>query len=357
MTLADLIASARAEDAIQSVLDDERIAQLRHWLSPQGDLRMIIAHAESLIPAIDGSERHQLQRIVSRWNRMIDSGRALPPATDELTALVSDVESWDVRLGAERDAIPTSVEMFPQGVADLIISVARDWQMMTAAIPRGPVDAVIPIGGLLRANVSRPAYAAHLLATGDVTAQMVIGLASERSTSAAEKQQARELSVPPATEQAALEFGMERAFGFNSRDWSRTHAPGMKQGPTKHGVALFAGSAPPSALSGQRATTGEAVTWLLTTSVMSAQASVLQITATHCWLAGHVAMLTRLPHGSGVQTVGLPPGFDAIVQRSPEEMGSQRYLQEMKSFVDALPAMRAWASSAGHRECPAFVSV
>ncbi len=357
MTLPELIASAQAEAAIQNVLDDERISQLRYSLSPQGDLPLVIAHAQSLLPTIDAAERPQLQRIVARWRCMLNPGNARPSTTDELTALVLDVESWDVRLGAERDAIPTSVDIFPPDIAELIMSVARDWQMMSTALARGHVDAVIPIGGLLRANLLRPAYAAHLLASGDVTAQMVIGLASERATSAAEKQHAKELSAPAATEEAAVEFGMERAFGFESRDWLRTQAPGLKKGPSRKGVALFAGSAPPSGVSGQRATTGEAVAWLLTTSVMPTQASVLQITATHCWLAGHVAMLTRLPHGSTVQTVGLPRGFDGTSQRPPDEMGSQRHLQEMKSFVDALPGMRAWASSAGHREGPAFVWV
>ena len=218
------------------------------------------------------------------------------------------------------------------------MSIAHDWTMTSAPTPQGQFTVVMPIGGLLRANLARPAYAADLLARGRITAEMVVALASERQTSPDERARARALGAPEDSEQAALAYGMERAFGFGPGEWSPTGAPGLVQAADHAGVAVFMGAAPANHL-GRRATTGEAFAWLLATALLPDDSGVLQITATHCRLANHVALLTTAPITMRVQTVGRP-----VMTGGP--VRSQHYLQEIKAFVDCLPRLRAWSTRA-----------
>lgn len=338
MSLPGLESAQDAEPTIAAVVHDAKIRQLRKAFSRDGGLTEIIEHAEKVLANLESDvEQSQLQRIIERWTRLLAAGRVHGERVDRVAALVSDASSWDLRIGAERDAMPTSVELFPTDTADLIMSIAHDWKMTSAPTPHGPFTVVMPIGGLLRANLARPAYAADLLARGLITAEMVVALASERRTSPEERERARALDAPEGSEQAALAFGMERAFGFGPGDWSPTEAPGVMQAPDHDGVGLFMGAAPANQVLGRRATTGEAFAWLLATALLPDNSSILQITATHCRLANHVALLTTAPTTMRVQTVGRP-----VMTGGP--VRSQHYLQEMKAFVDYLPGLRTWAT-------------
>ena len=338
MTLPELNSADDAEAVIAAVLDDERMHRLREAFSPAGGLAGIVSHAEALLAGFEATaERDQVQRIIARWRNLLDCWDAPGIEADVLDALVAHATAWDLRIGAERDAMPTSVELFPRDTADLIMSIAQDWGMTAAQPPQGEFTVVMPIGGLLRANLSRPQYAADLLARGEITAEMVVALASQRATSRAEQARARALDAPGHSEEAALAFGMERAFGLDPGDWSPTNSAGLVRGPDHDGASVFMGTAPASSSHGRRATTGEAFAWLLTTSLLPDDSSVLQITATHCWLANHVALLTTAPRSMRVRTVG-----SRMTTEGPAR--SQIYLQEMKALVDCLPGLRTWAA-------------
>jgi 8-oxo-dGTP pyrophosphatase MutT (NUDIX family) len=321
-----------AEDArllIATILADERIDALRAIFSSEvgrlGDhLAGVRARADSA----------QLSALAAAWDR-----EAVVPAPTRTTeALRADAARWDFRLGRERDSIPTDPDLLPPDVAALVLEVADDWGLTERPDPPSDhYDAVVPIGGLVRANVGRPATVAAWLRAGLSTAA-VLGIGGVRATSAAERETAERLGLPGDSEQSALRRGLELAFDLDPHGWT-TRRPGLDLTMSPTGLPILLGVAPLNA-DGSRVNTGQAMTWALDQVDLLSDGRVLQVTTSIYWIANQIDTRIALPRQVTLHTRGYDTG---LVPGATPTFQPQHYLQEIKAAVDALPRLQAWA--------------
>ncbi len=285
----------------------------------------------------DPSEVAQAGRVLAQWTLPLpDAGSPPSSGVRERIAWVSKFAArrWDFRIGKERDFIPTSGELLHADLAEKVYQVARKWDMLTPAPAQGRYDHVIVLGGLLRANFNRPRAAAELLSSGSATSPSVVGLGAPRPMSDAEVGLAETIGCDATTEQAALERGLEAAFGFSGSAWGPTDRPNLRQAHLGDGLIIRSAGAPMNP-DGTRANTGGAFGWFMEDSgLVRPGQSILSITTPIYWIAGHISLMTRIPAGSTLTTVGADPA--RALPGLEQTFRSQHYLQEIKTAIDVL---------------------
>lgn len=279
----------------------------------------------------------QSGRVLARWTR-IDDDLGPVPRSDvrEQLAWLSRFAAhrWDFRVSKERDFIPTGDELLNPDLADMTYQLARQWDMLTPAPAQGHFDHVIVLGGLLRANYNRPKAAAELVSSGSATTGSVVGLGAPRPMSDAELELAGTFACDATTEQAALERGLEAAFGFDGEAWESTERPNLRQAHLGGGLTIRSAGAPMNP-DGTRATTGGAFGWFMDDSgLVRPGQSILSITTPIYWIAGHISLMTRIPSGATLVTVGADPA--RALPGLEQTFRSQHYLQEIKTAIDVL---------------------
>jgi hypothetical protein len=324
-----------AVEASDVMLRDERLTALLEWFRPSGRLVDVVAHVRQRTDSLERDDSEHVSRILEQWAALEDVDVEQP-----LEAARAAARAWDFRIGRERDAIPRDDDLLPAEVRDLTLELARDWGMASAAIPRGRYDAVIPIGGLVRANIGRPLSVARWASDGLDPVQ-VIGLASARTTSPREREQAQAHGVPAETEQASLRFGLEQAFDLDPESWVE-RVPGVlytsDASDCPFPVSLVV--APEEA--GRRANTAEGLRRVLRSPGLEVGNTVLQVTTSIYWIANQISARTTLDPSVRVETAGYDmqiPGWD------PLGFTAQHYLQEVKAALDALPVLLQWADT------------
>ena len=336
MPLPLIADAADARQAVVEVLAEPRLRSLIDAFRPGPALDAVATYVRGVRADLPAHEAEHVDRVLKSWSQL-----EVPPAQDPLADAVSGARAWDVRCGRERDSIPRSVDLYPPHIGALVFSLAEDWGMTRPPEVRGSFDAVVPIGGLVRANLTRPATAAALLADGTLTAPLVIGLTGDRTTSPQETQLARELRAPDTTEQDAMRAGLERSFGLTSNAWeAREGGPGDLHSNTSGSVPVLLGVAPRDPVTGRRVNTGQAFAWLLALHVLPAAAAVVQVTTSIYWIANQIDLRTAAPSTMSVTTTG---ALDRVQAGPAQVFRSQHYLQELKSAVDALPRLQKWA--------------
>lgn len=337
MDLPPIATAAEARAAVDLIRNDTRLRSLVQWsLNPNG-----IADALRELGRVRETERDQAERIRSAWQQHRQTLREHSPTTG-IERLDLAKSAWDFRQGRERDAIPTSVELLPAPVARLIYDLAEAWGMTASQNPTGHFDAVLPIGGLLRANLARPATAARLVSHGAITTNKVVGLSGEREMTPSEMTLAERLGLEVASEAEALQAGLTAAFSLGATAWENHHIDGGRIATNRTGPIPVHLSVAPLTPAGRRPTTGEALTWMQQQDVLAESNSVLQITTPIYWIANHISVRTTIPSEITLTTIGydqdLAPG-------SPQRFRSQHYLQEIKAAIDALPTLTTWAEA------------
>ncbi len=342
-----------AQAVVNAIVHDDRIATLVSDFGPgTGGLPRLIAYLQEVGPHFSGTEKTQTDRILAAWRSTNDQLVAPRPRAADPSVAVDWLKAyaagrWDFRCGQERDFIPTSRELLPGSPATAIYSLADSWGMRTPRMAGGAFDAVIVLGGLVRANLNRPESAASLLSSGRISTQLVVGLAGDRDASPQEAALARELGAPDDTEMAALTFGMGSAFGIAPDKWMPVSDGGAGTGVSAirpDGLELLVVSAPVVA-PGKRAGAAAAFEWFARSSGRVADASrILSITTPIYWIQNHIDLLERLAKvGSGARLVTAGGGVDVVPVELRQTYLSQHYLQEIKSAIDALPRLMAWA--------------
>ncbi len=248
-------------------------------------------------------------------------------------------DRWDMRCGRERDRIPTSIELLPDPVLGLVRGLARDWGMVGPLPASGPYGAAVVLGGTLASTLNRSASAAAMLAAGEVSFPLVIGLASQRPLTGSERRQAAALGAIGSTEADIMAYGLASAFGADPGGWRGED--GLWQQVREDGLRL-AVTQVPLRPDGSRPNTGESFDWLLRTDLLDVGAGLLCVTTPLYWIQNHINLLTRLPlAGTDLVTAGGTADVAAVAQ--PRYLG-QHLLQEIKAAIDALPDLLAWAS-------------
>lgn len=285
----------------------------------------------------DPGEAAQAGRVLARWTSQLPA--AGPPSSSSIKERITWLSGfaahrWDFRVGRERDFIPTSCELLAADLAEKVYQVARRWDMLTPAPAQGHFDHIIVLGGLLRANFNRPRAAAELLSSGSATSPSVVGLGAPRPMSEAEIRLAEAIGCDATTEQAALERGLEAAFEFTGSAWEPTNRPNLRQAQVGDGLTIRSAGAPLNP-DGTRANTGGAFGWFMDDSgLVRPGQSILSITTPIYWIAGHISLMTRIPPGATLVTVGADPA--RALPGLEQTFRSQHYLQEIKTAIDVL---------------------
>ncbi len=213
---------------------------------------------------------------------------------------------------------------------------------------QGSFDVLLPIGGLVRANLARPKTASYLLSSGSITATRVVGMASKRRATLDEARIARDLGAPDRSEEDALRWGLELAFGLQGDSWlSDDEDPEELLQTNLTGVipVVLAGAPP---IGDRRANTQEGMQWLLQKlqrrKELPATAKILQITTSIYWIANHIAIRTVVPDSISLTTIGY---LEDLAPPPRQRFFSQHYLQEIKATLEALPALARWADRTG----------
>lgn len=293
--------------------------------------------------------RRDMQRDVSYWAHrpeIVDLVEAfsdhevhLPDETgDRLAWLDRFSDRWDARQGKERDQAATLQLTATQEAT--VEAVTSSLGMRDQSLPaRHHYDAILILGGLVRACFVRPAYAAQLLSDNATTTSAVVGLGGHRPFSEEEHTLATQAGHPDlADEFEALDAGLRTAFSLASP--SRTAgepSPVVGEGWAVHdydghGVGVTAAAAPSREPGIRRANTADAYHWWAGQwAHLPPRSSVLAITTPLYVPAQHAAALTTLalPFDLDVETIGTPPATGIWAQ----EFTATRYLMEVRSAI------------------------
>jgi hypothetical protein len=322
-----------ALEAVSLMRSDERLAELVRWTTTADGLTALVEHARAVV--LPPEQDEQRQRVVSSWAALSTDVPGIPPA-DQAQAVALAAKAWDFRLGKERDFIPTSAELLPPEAAALVYGLAAEWGMNTPVTPNGHYDVVMPIGGLVRANLARPTAAAAWLKSGLVTTDLVVGLAADRAFLDKEEALAKQLGVPYKNEPDSLRYGLEKAFDLDPSAWADDQ-PGVAVNSTGPVLTRFA-TAP--LIGDRRANTAEAAEWYRGHGLLPATGSLLVVATPIYWIASHIAFRTTVDPALRVTTTG--SGEEHAP--SPRQIfRSQHYLQEIKASMDMLPRIEKWA--------------
>ncbi|HWG23491.1 hypothetical protein [Actinospica sp.] len=265
------------------------------------------------------------------------------PLAARLAALDTFTELWDTRRGLERNL-----------ATELGLSETRQSRVIDAANALGlrgdpprhrHYDHMLMLGGLVRACVARPSYAAHVIREREITAGEVTTLGAHRPFVGNEFEQAAELGWGDLTEEyEALDAGTRRAFDLGDPEFEEGErfediggTWGVKHYRTADGLPVRVVAAPSAEPATRRANTADSYKFFAehVANLKPGERLLLISTAIYV-LPQHVAALRilALPYGVEVDTVGGKPTNRPRLPLS--HYSATKYLLEVRSTVRAL---------------------
>ncbi len=293
------------------------------------------AAIEALCGQLNGWIRSRpLLELAEHWG-------ATPPSADTIAALYAWYEKfshrWDFRGQRERDEA-RKVDVGEK--ADLVTAAARALGLKD---PRPPklrrYDATLILGGLARACVLRPQYAAELHDTG-VSLGDVVALGGYRPLGAKERELADKYGFNADNELEFMVEGVRQAFAV-------TEAPVMMNPASNRGNAdwqvvqlgerirrLEVLAAPSSEPLERRANTPDTLRWWAERQGDLSGKRVLVLTSTIYVPYQNAAAIEMLAlgYGADVEVVGVPDGVHFMDLRAASFAASD-YLQEIRSAI------------------------
>jgi hypothetical protein len=275
---------------------------------------------------------------------------------DEFTA-----DAWHFRTedGEERNQI--DLDAISGADEELALAAADALGLERPRPPRyRHYDHVVMLGGLVRANLWRPAYAAHLLRTG-VTAGNVVAISAYRDLARNPEHPDRDeykllevFGLPRrGSEWEVMEDGLRRAFdlpAFTVEAQSGPEADGWERfrvasaSSAEHRVTLVVAPSPDP---GRRANTADGYRyWAGQVGHVQPGQRVLAVTTSIYVPYQHAVaiQLLGLPFGCSIDTVGID--FTVIDNgRSPQDLRGVSYLLEIRSAIRAYRHLDAMLDS------------
>lgn len=268
-----------------------------------------------------------------------------------LARLDAFTDRWDTRAGAERNLAP-ELPLTPRQ-AKLALVAARALGLRDPGRPAlREYDHVLVLGGLVRACLVRPDYAARLLREGSVETPSVVALGARRPLAGDEGPLARAMGLPELDREGVGEFealraGVRRAFRLGEPESVRSVPvacpnvlpfSGCEQHVfrTEDGLRVVVAAAPSSEPSLRRANTDDTYTWFARELAhLRPGQRILAVTTDIYRPSQHAAALRTLalPYGVQVETVGHIPARVEAAVRQP--FTPTKYLQEIRSAIRA----------------------
>jgi hypothetical protein len=275
------------------------------------------------------------------------------PLAERFAALNRFTDRWDTRLdpitGRERERNEAHELNLSTREEDLVLAAADAFGMRRVHRPRlRDYDYVFLLGGLVRACINRPAYAAYLVSTGEVTTKNVVALGGHRQFAGDEPALSAAAGHPDLTDEfGALDRGTRAAFDLGEPDRIEGEQSTLIGGAwdvryyrTTTGLPVTVAAAPSSDPKNRRANTADSYKWFATNFAHIAPGQrVLAITTPIYVNQQHAAALRMLglPYSVEVETVGndpalVPPALD-------QPFTPSKYLMEIRSTVRAFCAL------------------
>ncbi len=268
-----------------------------------------------------------------------------------LARLDAFTDRWDTRQGRERNA----ADELPMTLAQtkLVLSAARALGLRDPGSPEyAEYDYVLVLGGLVRACLARPDYAARLLNQERTRAGALVALGARRPLSGDEPGLAAEAGLRSPVEGEFGEFevldqGVRRALQLGDPvDVVRTRSTEPFGGSevrtyqASSGLRVVVASAPSSEPGKRRADTADTYRWFAENLAhLEAGQRILAITTDIYRTSQHATALRllALPYGVEVDTVGHVPARSEPAVR--QAFSPTKYLLEIRSTVRALRAL------------------
>jgi hypothetical protein len=263
-------------------------------------------------------------------------------------------EQWDTRQGRERNQAD-ELDLAARQI-DAVYAAASALGLMGHRPPsRDSYDHALVLGGLIRACINRPSYAARLHREG-VSFGRVTGLGGHRPFVGDEFDLAERAGLAGLREEyEALDAGMRRAFGMHSivREWGETAATpggtwGVRQYCLPDGTGVDVAAAPSSDPGSRRANTPDLYAWFANELAhLEPGQTVLAVTTPIYVPAQHAAavrMLT-LPYGVEVETVG--HDLDSVPAELRQDFTPSKYLMEIRAAIRSQLALVREARTRG----------
>jgi hypothetical protein len=267
------------------------------------------------------------------------------PATLGGTLAELDVftDRWDTRNGRERNL---AAELDLTDAQQILVLDAADALGLCSARPprHASYDYVLMLGGLVRACVARPAYAAHLVRNGHITAKSVIALGGHRPFAGDEFDFAEKLGISGVTEEYdAMDAGTRRAFSLDRPEKVEGETSelvggtwGVRRYRTAEDIPVMVAAAPSTDPVERRANTPDSYAWFADYLVALKPGQRLLMITTPIYVpAQHAAAvrMLQLPYNVEVETIGTDPTVSGGVKQLSTP---SKYLQEIRSAVRAL---------------------
>lgn len=372
------VAALKQREALEGSLDLDETRKCLAFLAKVNTARQSLSTAsepqpEELLkdavadltaaPALFPTGGENLHAAIDRWARSSAlaevvahfDGSFFPHdlALGDLLAWLDEFsERWDYRKENERNLV-AEPPSFASGTEKLVLASARALGLVgTTRVQGGHYDHVLILGGLMRANLARPLYAARLLEKGTISAGSVTALGGYRPLKGDEIELVDRivnqglLERAPADELDAMDAGVRNAFGVGEPltergEESETVGASwrVREYATSTGLPVRVVAAPSTA-PGRRANTADTYAWFASEiAQLEPGQRVLLVTSDIYVPYQHADALRMLalPYGVDVETAGMRPGD--VDPRLSHEFKPHNYLQEIRSTIRALRAL------------------
>jgi hypothetical protein len=288
-------------------------------------------------------------------------GGELPAApAGELLAWLDEFSArcWDFRAGQERN-LAKSVEFRPP-TSRLILEAATALGLVEASPPTAKsYDHLLILGGLVRACILRPRYAAQLLNDG-LEVGSVSALSAYRPLRGDENDLMAALDKSGmSNEMEAMQSGLATAFGLGSPDDEQCdEARGLEYATSlvrtwqKHGLPFRLVIAPSPEPEARRANTADTYAFWADRCVHLNPGDHILLVTSSIYVpfqhADAVRMLA-LAHRCAVETVGVSFSDKQVEPPLRQPFTPANYLQEVRSTIRAVRALHATATDMTNR--------
>jgi hypothetical protein len=306
-----------------------------------------------LLPSFPGGvDRTAIESAIRKWidcdlltSLLVSFGGPVPNGRDltqDLRQLEEFSNNWDFRGGVERNLARSAKLTMDQ---QEIVSAAAHALGLRGAFQRPQGDHYahcLILGGMVRACMVRPLWAAELMKSG-ITFGEITALAAFRNLGGDEPDLASLAGLSAANdEMGAMDAGVRRAFSLNHEpiietDSVHDHSNGnwmIRRYFVEKGIPVSVIAAPSSEPSARRANTADTYEWwakrvanLKTTDRVLLITSPIYVPFQH---ADAIRML-GLKYSCGIDTVGVP--MDISAGLPPQPFTHQHYLQELRSTI------------------------
>lgn len=272
-----------------------------------------------------------------------------PDLTARLAALDAFSDRWDTRMGAERN-LATQLDL-DVGQQELVVGVAHALGLVESRPPQQEeYDHVFVLGGLVRACLVRPAYAAELIRADSVRTPQVTALGGHRPFRGDEFELAARAGIPEVAEEfEALDQGTRRAFALGeptAEIGEQSELPGgtwsVRTYTTPTGLQVSVAAAPSSEPLTRRADTADTYAWFAEHLAHLERGQSLLAVTTAIYVPAQQAAALRmlgLPFHVRVETVGVVPG--EVIPALAQSFTPSNYLQEIRSAIRAYRSLLA----------------